>query len=341
VVRFARACLFVAALGALATLPGCGCLRSTVNASSSLRWTLFASFGASRVCPEMQKRGVPIRLEALGPASVGRFFPQDCRVTVNHASRTLSLVFGGSGYASLPAVRRVGFAASVGVELRPDFRLESDATYVWGRFDHLLFPPDVRILGVENTLANAAATQTPLGSAATVLSQSIVASELAKGFTVVQREDGDDFALGILTPPELPARPFQPGKKRVMLASEVVAVAASARAFLGPFELGSNGASLYFRGRVDGAPLVYGVFDRAVGDAFETAQPLAAPPAPPILSGVVGPGAGELQLPLARGSYYVVLENRSTPPSAPFGLPLPMSEPIAYVTYAAEVGDRR
>lgn len=329
----------------MATSSGCGCLRSTVNSSGSFRWFLFSNYGASRVCPEMQKRGVPIRLDALGVASVGRFFPHDCRVTVNQGSRTLALTLTGSGYASLPAVRRVGFTAAVGVELRPDFRFENDATYVWGRFDHLLFAPDIRILGMENSLAHAAATQTPLGSAAALLGQSIVASELAKGFTVVQREDGDDFSLGILTPPDLPARPYQPGKKRVMLASEVVAVAASARAYLGPFEVGSNGASLYFRGRVEGPQLVYGVFDRAVGDAFrhgyETAQPLAGPPAPPILSGFVGPGEGTLALPLARGLYYVVLENRSVPPAAPFGLPLPMNEPVAYVTYAAELGDRR
>ena len=82
-----------------------------MNSSESLRWFLFSNFGASRVCPELTKRGVPIRIDAVGGASIGRFFPQECHAVVNQGTRTMALTFNGSGYASLPAARRVCFGA--------------------------------------------------------------------------------------------------------------------------------------------------------------------------------------------------------------------------------------
>ncbi|MGH7326760.1 MAG: hypothetical protein ACREJX_00280, partial [Polyangiaceae bacterium] len=62
---------------------GCaGCLKSTVNNDPALRWWLFSNFGASKVCPEMLSRGVPIKLALLGPDNIGRFFPSQCVVHV-------------------------------------------------------------------------------------------------------------------------------------------------------------------------------------------------------------------------------------------------------------------
>src|SRR5690349_1532445 len=79
--RLAPAALALVVLVLAVVGVGCPCLRSAVNASPEVRWWLFSNFGASKVCPEVQKRGVPIKLGALGGgASVGRFFPRECRV---------------------------------------------------------------------------------------------------------------------------------------------------------------------------------------------------------------------------------------------------------------------
>ena len=81
---------------------GCPCTRSAVNASPELRWWLFSSFGASKICPEMLKRGVPLKLPQLGPASVGRFFPSQCHVQVDDARKAIVMTASGTGYVLLP-----------------------------------------------------------------------------------------------------------------------------------------------------------------------------------------------------------------------------------------------
>ena len=68
---------------------GCPCVNSAVNASPELRWWLFSNFGASKLCPEMLKRGVPLKLPQLGNASVGRFFPNQCFVQVDETKKAV------------------------------------------------------------------------------------------------------------------------------------------------------------------------------------------------------------------------------------------------------------
>lgn len=327
---------------------GCACLRNTVNANESLRWWLFSSFGASKICPEMLKRGVPLKLGALGPSSLGRFFPEQCEVRVDDATRTVAVRAAGSGYAMLPVTRRVGFGVQVIVEYRPDFRLEEDATYVWGRYNRLLAPPDIRLLGVENPVVNLA-TQTPLGNVATLLGQVVLESEMARGFTVVRQSDGDDFTLGILTPPAKPPRPFTSGSGRTVLAADVTTVGASSRDYLGPFEVPGSGEALFLHARVDGAPVLYGVVERSVGDLwrqpYQGAQPLGPPPANPLAVGTLGLGEMVQTVPVPKGQFYVVLENRAPPPSLAVPLPIPGSLPlvgeaVATVRYTVEVGER-
>src|SRR4051812_3348505 len=123
-------CLLVVALAIGGV--GCPCVNSVVNASPELRWWLFSNFGASRMCPEMLKRGVPLKIQALGGASVGRFFPSQCDVKVDDRSQTIVMTTNGTGYATFPFTRRVGFYVGLQVEYRPDFRMESDAIWVWG-----------------------------------------------------------------------------------------------------------------------------------------------------------------------------------------------------------------
>jgi hypothetical protein len=323
------------------TAVGCPCVNVVVNADAGLRWWLFANFGASKVCPELLKRGVPIKIAPLGPDSIGRFFPKTCSVKVDGDSRTMAVRVAGAGYVMLPVARRVGFSAAIGVEYRPDFRLGDDATYVWGSFNRALAPPDIRILGVENQLVNIA-TQTPLGTVGTVIAEGMLSSQAALGFTVVHADDGDDFALGHLDPPSRPARPFQPGKDHVMLATDVTRLPAASRDYLGPFSVDSKDSALWVHLRVAGAPLDYVVVDKATGDRwlapYEAGQLLAAAPATPVAYGMAPVGDTQRVVNLNPGLYYVVVENLAAAP--PLGMALPF-EAFASLTYGVEVGDRR
>lgn len=325
---------------------GCPCVKSAVNASPELRWWLFSNFGAAKICPEMLKRGLPLKLSALGAASVGRFFPNQCNVQVDDTRKAIVMSVSGTGYATLPVTRRVGFYVGMSVEYLPDFRLEDDATYVWGKFSRFVAQPDMRIVGVENPVVSLA-TRTPAGDVATVIGNGLVASEIGRGFTVVHRDDGDDFAVGHLEAPQAPKRQFKRGDDHVVLASDLTEVHGQSRDYLGPFEIPENNAALFFHAKVEGTPLVYAVLDRSVGEAwrraYEGAQPMAPPPGPPLTQGVLGLGEANLRFPLQPGTYYVVVENQAAAPFAPLGVPLPpiaTNEQVGYVSYSMEVGDR-
>ncbi len=101
-------------------------------------------------------------------------------------------------------------------------------------------PPDLRIVGVENALVNLA-TKTPAGDVATLLSRGIVEGEIGRGFTVVRQDDGDDFTLGHLEPPEKPKRQFKSGDDHVVLASDLTELKPQSRDYLGPFEITDSG----------------------------------------------------------------------------------------------------
>ncbi len=327
------------------TTVGCPCVRGAVNASPGLRWWLFSSFAASHVCPEMLKRGVPLKLGA-GAPSVGRFFPEQCNLQINEPAQTMVVTVSGTGYAMLPVARRVGFSCAIAVEYAPDFYLaEDESIYVFGRFNRLLAAPDLRIIGAENPVVNLA-TQTPVGSVATAIGQGIVAGEIGKGFTVVRQDDGDDFAIGHFAPPAKPPRPHyafnKPGEGRVQLMSDATEVQPISREFIGPFEVPTQDKSIVLRTRTDGTPLTYVVVDRPSGDAwrraYEAALPLGAPFANPLMRGQIPPGEGQTVLPLGPGQYFIVLENPSTPLLG--GLGMGLGGKTASLTYTVELGPR-
>jgi hypothetical protein len=314
-----------------------------VNSSDSLRWWLFSNFGASKLCPEMVKHSVPLKLALLGPSAIGRYFPSQCGVRVNDQARTVTVDVTGSGYAVLPFTRRVGFYAGLSIEYAMDFRLEDDATYVWGRYQRLVTPPDLRLLGVENQVVNLA-TQTPFGDLATLLGRGIIEGELAKGFTVVRLEDGDDFTLGHLEPPERPKRQFAAsGSDRVVVATDQVELRASTRDYIGPIEVTRSNASVLVRLRVGGPALDFLLVDKNLGDAwrqpYEAARPIGPPPGQPIGYGQAPPGETVRTFPLNPGLYYLVVETRSPAPAATLGIAMPF-EPVATLSYSVEVGER-
>lgn len=312
-----------------------------MNGSPELRWWLFSNFGASKICPEMQKRGVPLKLPLLGPQSIGRFYPTECRVTVDELRKTIAMNAGGAGYAVLPVTRRVGFYAQISVEYAPDFRMESDAMYVWGKYQRQLAAPQLRILGVENAMVNLA-TKTPAGDVATALGQAIMTNEIGKGFTVVRQDDGDDFTLGHLEPPEKPKRQFKAGDDHVVLASDLTELHAQTREFLGPFDVPPKSA-LFMKARTSGSPLAYAVVARPVGDpwlqGYVMGQPLGAPPGPVSSGGTLTLGESTLRAAVPAGSYYIMVENQSRALLAPIGVTVPLAEPSASLGYSVELGD--
>jgi hypothetical protein len=129
-----------------------------------------------------------------------------------------------------------------------------------------------------------------------------------------------------------------------VLASDLTQVPGQSRDYLGPFTIANDDAALFFHAKVDGAPLVFYVVDRSVGEAwrraYEAAQPVAGPPGPVLSQGALGIGEANLRFPLQPGTYYVVVENPAAAPFAPLGVSLPVPEQVGYVSYSVEIGDR-
>jgi len=332
---------FVASLAAA----GCGLFRGAINDSPSIRWFLFSTFGASKVCPEMLKRGAPLQLVP-GGETLGRFFPNACRVDTNGDQQTITLHFAGTGYAWTPIAGRMGFSVEAAIEYRPDFRLESDAMYVWARYNRVTYGPVFSIGYIENALADWAA-RTPAGYLATTFGSQIVQSQLASGFTVVRTDQGDDFSLGILEPPQRPTHPFAvTSSDHVLLDSETTDVRANQVDFLGPFEVTGNGQALFLRFKLSGPAVDVLVLSRNQGDPWregmQRGTPLAPPPSPAIASFVVQPNIDQQQsLRLPPGQYYVVVDN-----SAVIGTVAPPWNPMdvlgsggAVLSYSVELGD--
>lgn len=333
-------------LGVALVVSGCSLFRGAVNASPGLRWWLFSHFGADRFCPEMLKRGAPLRLIPGGNA-IGRFFPTTCRSSVNDDQHTLTLTFGGTGYAWTPVAARVGFAVDASVEYRPDFRMEEDAVYVWARMNRVVSGPNFAIGSVENKLADWAAHSTPGAYLASVFGGQVVESQLASGFTVLHTDSGDDFSLGILTPPEKPQHPFHlESDERIVLANETTEIRSGQVDFLGPFEVAKGDQALFVQFQLTGPSVDVLVIQRQLGDPWreglQLGTPLAPPLSPPASTFVVAPGPSPKQrLRLPRGQYYLVVDN-----SDKVGTVGPGWNPIsmfgagsAIVSYSVELGD--
>ncbi len=321
-----------------------GC-KSFVNASPNLRWWLFSNFGVQQLCPEMLKRGAPLKLTPNGN-TIGRFFPDSCSHEVNDPAHTVTVHFAGSGFAWTPIAGRVGFAASAAIEYRMDFYLGENADYIWARTNRILQGPDFKMGAVENKVVDWAA-RSPVGYLANTFGGQIVSSHLASGFTVVRTGDGDEFTLGHLTPPERPRKPFDTSEdERYVFMNETTEVQAGQVDFLGPFEVAKAGQSLFLRFRMTGPPIDVMVMYRGAGDLWrnglQLGAPLGPPGQPPITSFTLAPGPEQTQrIKLPPGQYYVVLDNSSA-----VGMVSPPWNPLqsvgsgaAVVSYTAELAE--
>ena len=338
--RVASRCVVLALVATL--LVSC---KSFVNASPNLRWWLFANFGADQLCPEMLKRGAPLKLTPTGN-TIGRFYPTQCRHELNQAAQTITVYFGGNGLAWTPIAGRVGFSASAAVEYRMDFYLGDDADYIWARTNRIVQGPDFQVGSVENKVVDWA-TKTPVGYVANTFGSQIVSSHLTEGFTVVRTEAGDEFTLGHLTPPQRPQKPFDTTRsERYVFMNETTEVQVNQIDMLGPFEVAKNSQSLFLRLRMTGPPIDVLVYYRGVGDLWRSGLQLGAPLGPPnqapITAFTLQPGP-EIQqrIKLPPGQYYVVLDNSNAVGStAPPWNPLAtMGANAAVVSYTAELAE--
>jgi hypothetical protein len=322
---------------------GCGLFRGSVNASPELRWFLFSSFGAQRMCPEMLKRGAALKLSPNGNA-IGRFFPERCTTQVNDAAQTVTLAFSGTGFAWTPVAGRMGFAVSATIEYRMDFFMAEDATYVWARPARIVYGPDFRMGAIENKLVDWAA-QGPAGYMVSTFGSQIVEGQLSNGFTVVHTDDGDEFSLGLLMPPQRPQRYFAGGEGRTMLERDTTEVRVDQMDLVGPLEVPSSEQALFLRFRVTGPAVDALVIRRGAGDLWrnglQLGADLAPPPEAPLSAFALQPGQEARQVvPLPPGQYYVVLDNSQrmgsiNPPWTPLGI---VGGNSAVVAYSAELG---
>lgn len=327
---------------------GCPC-QGLVNVSPGLRWWLFSNFGASRMCPEMMKQGVPLRLQDRSPA-IGRFFVNGCTYNVDDARQIVQVNIAGTGYGYLAPAKRVGFQLTVSAEFRPDFLLAGDDAYVWAKLNRIVAGPNFQLGYIENKVVDIATNIPPFGSIANKLGNEVVSSALVRGFTVVHNDKGDDFTLGQLQPPEKPHHPFEvKDSDRFTFANETVELHANERDYLGPFEVPKGGQALYLTFQLQGpSPVGVYVVDKRTGDAwregYQTGQPLGPPPGPIYASGAIRPGAQDgRRFPLQPGQYYVVLDNvaTATPAVSLPGIFTPIlgNDQGSLVSYVAQVGE--
>ena len=335
----------VSLLAVLVLGVGCPCLRGPINASPSLRWWLFSNFGAQRVCPEMLKKGAPLKLDPNGN-TIGRFFPTRCKHEIHDDRRTMTIHFGGSGYAWTPIAGRMGFSVDASIEYAFDFYMAEDAVYVWAKNPRTIHGPDFQVGSVENKVVDWA-SKSPVGYMMNTFGSQIVQSHLASGFTVVHTDDGDEFTLGILQPPARPKRPYDTSEgDRFVFANETTEVRNNQIDFLGPFEVADDDQALFLRMRVQGPPIDVMVLHRGTGDLWreglQKGAALGPPPAPAILGLPLQPGQDakkKVKLPI--GQYYVVVDNSSAvgvvaPPWNPLSV---VGGNLAVVSYLAELGD--
>ncbi len=300
---------------------GCPCVKSAVNASPGLRWWLFSNFGAQRVCPEMLKRGAPLRL-AEGGNVIGRFFPSRCVSTIhdegirNNPNKTgsMTLDFGGTGYAWTPIAGRIGFSMDTSVDYEFDFEMGDDDVYVYAKNPLITKGPDFRVGYVENKVVNWG-LQSPAGYMVNTFGNQIVRSQLASGFTVLHGDDGDDFTLGILRPPGKPKHPYDVEKgDKLVFANETAEIHNNQVDFIGPFEVADSDQALFVRIRVTGPAADALILPRGTGDLWreglQLGGALGPPPGPPISGFTIQPGQEMRQkVKVPKGQYYLVVDN--------------------------------
>lgn len=335
------------------TLPGATCgpsalaiMPGVVNnpGNLSLRRAML-SYGQQRLCAEVQRRSVPLRLRDDDPAT-GRFYPTSC-FAQELATGNLMIQLGGFGFVWTNLTKRMGFEASAGVEYEQDFVMDGGAMYVYFRQRSTTAAAfTTRMIEQPGALALAGLPLAQGSALADALGAQLLRAELSRGFTVIRDEDGSaQFGMGVVEKGQRPPEPFKRDDSgRRLLANERTEVHREQRDYIGPLEISGGGEALTLTMSVDGAQGVdVLIFPRAPADPWlqaYTSQPAPAPPATaPLLDETVSAGAvWRRTVPLPRGLYYLVLDNTSTAgKTQPAGVA--QDDRAALVSYGIQVGD--
>lgn len=335
----------MAGVGVL-VLAGCGAgsvckFESTVNAPEqrSMRRGMMST-GLDAFCKKMLRRSAPLKVTSDAPAT-GRFYARSCtQRTLPNGD--LDATFSGEGYAYSAITRKLVFESQNSVAYDQDFRAVSNAQ---GCGIYGLFKPaqvayaNFRVRGVQSaTVDNLFGN-----SLVQAFGNQIVAGKIAEGFTVVRDPaGGEQVSFGVSATP--PKEEFAPLEGEARYEAARVDVHGEQRDFVGPIDL-QGGADLRLRTRVDGGVAMEAFVYAEAPGAQALAAYLGAANAGPIAVAPIQvlrllPGAPqETRIRLAKGSYYVVLDNTSSagavsPPVAA------MHDPVATVSYAIDVHER-
>ena len=303
------------------------------------------SYGLSQFCQQMTTHDAPLKLSPGAPVT-GRFYPQHCaQKTLDNGD--LWVQFDGMGYAFTPLSRKASFSAGATIQYDDDFKCASDASIYAYFATRAVSPPSFQLLQIEAPMANL--VQGWVGPYANNFGTQMVSAQLARGFTVIQGDDGStDFDVGQLKLGQRPAHPFDVhGSDRVLVESERTQVYPNERDFIGPIEVKDSGRALYLTMQLDGASTAHLLLlPKPLGDAalqaYINSGPVGAIPGMPPWVDLLRYGVQyQRAVPVAAGMYYVVID---TTPSAgqvapPAAFPLGGAEQAAVISYEIQIGD--
>ncbi|MEM6790630.1 MAG: hypothetical protein AAF928_08615 [Myxococcota bacterium] len=307
--------------------------------------------GLDDICPELLATTVPLKLRARDP-STGRFFPTSCDVAELGNEGNLFVTLAGHGYAWNDVTGRLGFEATVKVELEHDFLLDGATMYLYLRARHAADAAFTPLLVERAAEQNAPVTEllgTDMTTAATEIGRRVLLGQVGRGFTAIRTPDGTTrVGLGLLAPGTRPFEPFGPDDASgSTLANDRTELHVGEVDFTGPFDV--DGEALWLTALVEGAPsvdvLVYAAASVAPWIAAYERRPDAAPaprPAPlwtHTLPAAPTPATAPLRVAvsLPPGRYVVVFDHSAragpTTPSV-----RPGDDRAALVSYALQRG---
>ncbi len=339
-----RATFVLWTIVAAIALSGCPCINSIVNNDPNLRWWAFKTYGVDRLCPEVLKTSVPLKLQDQSP-TIGRYFPSSCSYQINEQNRTVAVSIDGGGYAYLPTVKRIGFNLNVTAEYAFDFRLHDEGAWIWGQLSRTLNGPTFKMTSSENKLVDLATVMTPAGTAASLVGNQVVTGFLARGFTVIETDSGKEFSLGILPPGKHPFKPVQVDDDDDVynFANETADIYNQQRDFLGPYEIADEDQAIQLKGNLVGNGVDVLMVQKTMGDiwrqSYQASGPLGQPPSTPVSTTPIQAGPFTRRFKAPPGLYYLVIDNTSYagPTNPPYTLPNPLFESAARLTYVSQL----
>lgn len=320
-----------------------GC-ASVLNRDPNLRWWAFKTFGADRICPEMLKASVPLKMQD-GAPTIGRYFPSSCSYSINEQNRTVLVNIGGNGYAYLPTIKRSGFTLNVSVEYAFDFYMHDEGAWVWGKMARIAAGPDFKMTNSENKVIDIATVMTPAGSAANLFGGQVVTGFVSRGFTVIETDNGSkEFSLGILPPGKHPFRPVMVDSddEAYTFQNDTADIYTNQQDFIGPLEVADDDQVIQLKGTLNGPNAVdLIVVNKMTGEswrqAYQAGAPAGPPPGPALTGAMVQPGPFLRKFNVPPGFYYVVVDNSAAAGQASPAAGLPVFDTSVRMTYLAQL----